>query len=164
MTIEFQNLTCKIPVCLGCALFMSGTILLRSRRRKTCENPHVNSLLTVQGWWFWCGSLLSVLVSEFRWCFTLCLFIILLVRFVLLSGQLLENSCPFRQSFVLIVFCLIVILEILRVEFNFLFLHFMSIAFLLVDHYYCAYSRIALKALGRDCTNNNELFHKIGVL
>ena len=23
---------------------------------------------------------------------------------------------------------------------------------------------IALKALGRDCTNNNELFHKIGVV
>ena len=26
------------------------------------------------------------------------------------------------------------------------------------------YSIIALKASGRDCTNNNELFHKIGVL
>ena len=25
-------------------------------------------------------------------------------------------------------------------------------------------SIIALKALGRDCTNNNELFHKMGVL
>ena len=33
-------------------------------------------------------SLLAVLVSEFRWCFTLCLFIILLVQFRLLSGHL----------------------------------------------------------------------------
>ena len=39
-------------------------------------------------------SLLAVLVSEFRCCFTLCLFIILLVQFGLLSGNLLGNSCP----------------------------------------------------------------------
>ena len=39
-------------------------------------------------------SLLAVLVSEFRLCFTLCLFIILLVQFGLLSGHLLGNSCP----------------------------------------------------------------------
>ena len=39
-------------------------------------------------------SLLDVLVSEFRWCFTLCLFIILLVQFGLLSDHLLGNSCP----------------------------------------------------------------------
>ena len=39
-------------------------------------------------------SLLAVLVSEFRLCFTLYLFIILLVRFGLLSGHLLGNSCP----------------------------------------------------------------------
>ena len=36
-------------------------------------------------------SLLAVLVSEFRRCFTLCLFIILLVQFGLLSGELLGN-------------------------------------------------------------------------
>ena len=39
-------------------------------------------------------SLLAVLVSEYRRCFTLCLFIILLVQFGLLSGHLLGNSCP----------------------------------------------------------------------
>ena len=41
-------------------------------------------------------SLLAVLVSEFRQCFTLCLFIIriLLVQFGLLSGHLFGNSCP----------------------------------------------------------------------
>ena len=39
-------------------------------------------------------SLLAVLVSKFRRCFTLCLFIILLVQFGLLSGHLLGNSCP----------------------------------------------------------------------
>ena len=54
-------------------------------------------------------SLLSVLVSEFRWCFTLCLFIILLVRFWLLSSHLLGNSFPLGWPFVLIVFCLFVI-------------------------------------------------------
>ena len=36
----------------------------------------------------------AVLVSDFRRCFTLCLFIILLVQFGLLSGHLLGNSCP----------------------------------------------------------------------
>ena len=54
-------------------------------------------------------SLLAVLVSEFRWCLTLCLFIILLVQFGLLSGHLLGNSCPLGKQFVLIVFCLFVI-------------------------------------------------------
>ena len=39
-------------------------------------------------------SLLAVLVSEFRRSFTLCLFIIVLVQFGLLSGHLLGNSCP----------------------------------------------------------------------
>ena len=33
-------------------------------------------------------------VSEFRLCFTSCLFIILLVQFGLLNGHLLGNSCP----------------------------------------------------------------------
>ena len=41
--------------------------------------------------------------------FTLCLFIILLVQFGLLSGHLLGNSCPLGKQFVLIVFCLFVI-------------------------------------------------------
>ena len=41
-------------------------------------------------------------------CFTLCLFIILLVRFGLLSGYLLGNSCPLGWPCVLIVFCLFV--------------------------------------------------------
>ena len=54
-------------------------------------------------------SLLAVLVSDFRWCFALCLFIILLVQFGLLSGHLLGNSCPLGKQFVLIVFCLFVI-------------------------------------------------------
>ena len=54
-------------------------------------------------------SLLAVLVSEFRLCFTFCLFIILLVQFGLLSGHLLGNSCPLGKQFVRIVFCLFVI-------------------------------------------------------
>ena len=41
--------------------------------------------------------------------FHLCLFIILLVRFGLLSGHLLGNSCPLGLPFVLIVFCLFVL-------------------------------------------------------
>ena len=41
--------------------------------------------------------------------FTLCLFIILLVQFGLLSGHLFGNSCPLGWSFVLIGFCLFVI-------------------------------------------------------
>ena len=40
--------------------------------------------------------------------FTLCLFIIPLVRFWLLSGHLLRNSCALGCLFVLIVFCLFV--------------------------------------------------------
>ena len=39
----------------------------------------------------------------------LCLFIILLVQFGLLSGHLLGNSCPLGKQFVLIIFCLFVI-------------------------------------------------------
>ena len=51
------------------------------------------------------------LVSEFRRCFTLCLIIILLVRFRLLSDcdHLLGNSCPLGWPFVLVMFCLFVI-------------------------------------------------------
>ena len=63
-------------------------------------------------------SLLPVLGSEFRWCFTLCLFIILLVRFGLLSGHLLENSCPLGWPFVLIGFCLFVFLFIFHFGFK----------------------------------------------
>ena len=37
-------------------------------------------------------------------------FIILLVQFGLLSGHLLGNSCPLGYQFVLIVFCLFLIL------------------------------------------------------
>ena len=54
-------------------------------------------------------SLLRVLVSKFRWCFALCLFIILLVRFGLLGGHLLGDSCQLGWPCVLIVFCLFVI-------------------------------------------------------
>ena len=53
-------------------------------------------------------SLLPVLESEFRRCFKLCLFIKRLVRFWLLSGHLLGNSCPLGWPYVLIVFCLFV--------------------------------------------------------
>ena len=52
-------------------------------------------------------SLFGVRVSVM---FHLCLFIILLVQFGLLSGHLLGNSCPLGYLFVLIVFCLFVIL------------------------------------------------------
>ena len=40
--------------------------------------------------------------------FRLCLFIILLVRFGLLGGGLLEDDCPLGWRFVLVVFCLFV--------------------------------------------------------
>ena len=43
----------------------------------------------------------------------LCLFIILLVQFGLLSGHLLGNSCPLGKQFVLIVFCLFVLFPVL---------------------------------------------------
>ena len=46
--------------------------------------------------------------------FTLCVFIILLVRFGLLSGYLLGNSCPLGWSCVLIVFCLFVFFFIIH--------------------------------------------------
>ena len=58
------------------------------------------------------------LVSEFRWCFTLCLFILLLVRFGLLSDHLLGNSCPLGWPFVFVVSCLFVILVISHVGFE----------------------------------------------
>ena len=54
-------------------------------------------------------SLLAVLVSEFRWCFALCLFVIFLVQFGLLGGHFLGNSCPLGWRFVLVVFCLFVV-------------------------------------------------------
>ena len=41
--------------------------------------------------------------------FNICLFVILLVQFGLLSGHHLGNSCPLGYLFVLIVFCLFVI-------------------------------------------------------
>ena len=44
--------------------------------------------------------------------FTLCLFIMLLVQVVLLSGHLLGNSCPLGWPFVLVVFCIFVIFVI----------------------------------------------------
>ena len=50
---------------------------------------------------FWCQSFGDV--------FTLCMFIMLIVRFELLSDHLLVNSCPLGWPFVLIVFCLFVI-------------------------------------------------------
>ena len=62
--------------------------------RKTCLSPPVFH------YWSFLGGGSDVvlcclfLVSEFRWCFTLCLFIIPLVRFGLLSDHLLGNSCP----------------------------------------------------------------------
>ena len=37
---------------------------------------------------------LAVLVSDFQWCFALCLFVVLLVQFGLLSGHLLGDGCP----------------------------------------------------------------------
>ena len=54
-------------------------------------------------------SLLPVVVSEFRLCFILCLLIIRLVRFGLLSAHPLGNSCPLGWPYILIVFCLFVI-------------------------------------------------------
>ena len=45
------------------------------RRKIDLSIPPVNSLLTVQRWWFYCGSLLPVLVPEVWRGFTLCFFI-----------------------------------------------------------------------------------------
>ena len=58
------------------------------------------------------------LVLEFGWCFNLCLFIMLLVRFVLLSDHLLGNICPLSWPFVLVVFCLFVIFVISQFGFE----------------------------------------------
>ena len=54
---------------------------------------------------FWC--------QKFRWCF-----IILLVWFGLLSDHLLGNSCPIGWPFVLIAFCLFVVLVISHFDFE----------------------------------------------
>ena len=51
-------------------------------------------------------SLIHILESEFRSCFTLCLFIIRLVLFVLMNGHLLGKSCPLGWPYVPIVNCL----------------------------------------------------------
>ena len=56
----------------------------------------------------------------------LTLFIIFLVRFGLLSGHLLGNSCPLGWPFVLIVFCLFVIVIILLVRFGLLSGHLLG--------------------------------------
>ena len=57
-------------------------------------------------------NIIETLRQSFDDVFALCLFIILLVRFGLLSGHLLGNSCPLGWPFVLNVFCLFVILFI----------------------------------------------------
>ena len=56
------------------------------------------------------------LVSEFRWLFTLYLFII--IRVGLLSGHLSEKNCPLGWLCVLEVFCLFVSLVISRFGFE----------------------------------------------
>ena len=93
----------------------------------TCMSPDriiVNSVNFSQG-------------IEFRCFFTLCLINILLVRFGLLSGHLLGNSCPLCWISVLIVFCLFVIFIyfpflVLRAGFGFGLIQFLFIAFLLL--------------------------------
>ena len=91
-------------------------------RRKTCfsppSHPPVLHIWPFQGGGSDVVLCCLVLMSEFRWCFTLCLFIILLVRFGLLSGHLLGNSCQLGWSFVHIVFCLFVILVIFHFGFE----------------------------------------------
>ena len=62
-------------------------------------------------------SLLPVLKSDFR-CFTLCLFLILLAQFGLLSGHHFRDSCPLGWPYVLIVFCLFVIFFICNFGFK----------------------------------------------
>ena len=46
------------------------------------------------------------LVSEFLWCFALCMFLLFLVRFGLLSGHLLGTSCSLGWPYVL---CILII-------------------------------------------------------
>ena len=75
-------------------------------------------------------------IGEFWWCLTLWLFIILLVRFGLLSDHLLGNSCPLGWPFVLTIFCLLEIwlfsIWFLRAGFAFWLLQFLWIAFSLL--------------------------------
>ena len=78
---------------------------------------------------FWCQSFGDV--------FTLCMFIVLLVRFELLSGHLCGNSCPLGWPFLLIVFCLFVIfcyfpILVLRAGFAFWLFQFLFFAFSLL--------------------------------
>ena len=62
--------------------------------RQTCLSPPVIHYWPFQGGGSDVVLCCLFLVSEIRWCFTLCMFIILLVRFGLLSDHLLGNSCP----------------------------------------------------------------------
>ena len=99
--------------------------------RKTCLSSPVFHYWPFQG----VGSDVVLcrlfLVPEFRWCFTLCLFIIILVRFGLLSDHLLGNSCPL----VLIVFGIFLLFPILvlRARFAFWLPQFLFIAFSLLS-------------------------------
>ena len=61
---------------------------------KSETEGEVHSLLGVPRWWFCCGSLLPVFGVRVLVKFHLICVHIILVRFRLLSGHLLGNSCP----------------------------------------------------------------------
>ena len=84
-------------------------IFVSSKHKKQYQSFYI-WYFTIQfnGFWFEFSVACFWWLSEFRWCFTLRLFIILLVRFGLLSGHLFGNS----WALVLIVFCVFVILFI----------------------------------------------------
>ena len=78
--------------------------------------------------------LFPVWESELRRCFTLCLFIILLVRFGLLSVHLLENSCTLGWPYVRVVYLQVLFIShfVFRAGFGFGLLQFLFNAFLLL--------------------------------
>ena len=102
--------------------FLYSLILFRRETREIFEGevwtretslnpPPSNVLLTVPRWWFWCGYLLPVFCVRVS-----VMFHLMLVHYtfssVWVTHHLLGNSCPLGWPFVLIVFCLSIILVI----------------------------------------------------
>ena len=76
------------------------------------------------------GSLLAVFVSEFRWCFALCLFIMRLVQLGLLCGRLFGSLAVWSHCVLFVCdVCLFPVL-VLGVGFAFWLPRFLFIAFL----------------------------------
>ena len=87
-------------------------------RRETSLSPPVIHYRPFQGGIFVVVLCYLFLESEFRWRFTLSMLILFLVRFRLLSGHLLGNSCSLCWTYVIFVFWIFIILVISRFGFE----------------------------------------------